>query len=257
MTQQPRRTVRRESQSQTRNLPRTQKTKSDQAYEQLRRAIVTGEIRADEPLDENVLLARFDVGRTPLREALKRLALEQFVTWPNHSTPYVRGVSAQEMAGLFQARLILEEPASRIATERMSAPELDSLDDLSRQIEDCIAQGRIYEAVEFDHALHLAIAAGSGNRYLAQAVSHLNCGSLRLWYVAHERLKDQTSTARHAALIAALRSRNPERAAAETRKHILRSQQRQLKLQQHEMAQTSVIVTGFPTSRSRATKASR
>jgi DNA-binding GntR family transcriptional regulator len=221
------------------------KTKTDVAYETLRRAIVTGQIGTDEPLDENVLITRFDLGRTPLREALKRLALEQFVSWPSHSTPFVRGVSAQELAWLFQARLILEEPASRIATERMSDAELDSLDELSVNIEECIASGHIYEAVEFDHALHLAIAQGSGNRYLAQAVSHLNCGSLRLWYVTHERLKDQTSTARHSELISALRSRDPERAAVATRKHILRSQQRQLTLQQLDMNRTAGLVTGM------------
>ena len=112
-----------------------------------------------------------------------------------------------------------------------------------------IAAGEIYQAVESDHALHLAIARSSGNRFLAEAVSNLNCGSLRLWYTAHERLRDQTQTPRHSHLIDALRSRDPERAAEETRKHIMRSYQRQLTLQaQHSiepLAATAILPPGI------------
>jgi DNA-binding GntR family transcriptional regulator len=207
------------------------RTKTDAAYQALRQAIVTGEIGPNEPLDENVLQQRYQLGRTPLREALKRLAREQFVTWPVHSTPYVRGVSADELTNLYQTRIILEEPASRIAAAAITDAQLDHLDEISVQIEELIADGQIYLAVESDHALHLAIAQSSGNRFLAEAVSNLNCGSLRLWYTTHERLHDQTQTPRHSQLIEALRSRDPERAAEETRRHILRSHQRQLTLQ--------------------------
>jgi GntR family transcriptional regulator, rspAB operon transcriptional repressor len=218
------------------------RTKTDLAYQVLRRAIVTGEIGPNEPLDENALLQRYQLGRTPLREALKRLTREQFATWPVHSTPFVRGVSADELASLFQTRIILEEPASRIAASVISDVQLDRLDNLSARIEELIADGEIYEAVEADHALHLAIAQASGNRFLAEAVSNLNCGSLRLWYTAHERLPSQTGVPRHQHLIEALRSRDPDRAAEETRAHILRSHRRQLALQeQHTITPPSRI----------------
>ena len=210
------------------------RTKTDVAYQVLRRAIVTGEIGPNEPLDENALLHRYQLGRTPLREALKRLTREQFATWPPHSTPFVRGVSTDELAKLFQTRIILEEPASRIAASVISDAQLDRLDGISARIEELIAAGEIYQAVEADHALHLAIAQASGNRFLAEAVSNLNCGSLRLWYTAHQRLHDQTGVPRHQHLIEALRSRDPERAAAETREHILRSHRRQLALQEQQ-----------------------
>jgi GntR family transcriptional regulator, rspAB operon transcriptional repressor len=224
------------------------KTKTDAAYLVLRRAIVTGEIGPNEPLDENALLQRYSLGRTPLREALKRLTREQFATWPPHSTPFVRGVAGDELTNLYQTRIILEEPASRIAAASITDAQLDQLDEISVRIEELIAGGEIYRAVESDHALHLAIARSSGNRFLAEAVSNLNCGSLRLWYTAHERLRDQTQTPRHRHLIDALRSRDPERAAEETRKHITRSYQRQLTLAaQHSiepLAATAILPPG-------------
>lgn len=221
------------------------KTKTDAAYLVLRRAIVTGEIGANQPLDENALQQRYGLGRTPLREALKRLTREQFATWPAHSTPFVRGVAGVELTNLYQTRIILEEPASRIAAASITDEQLDQLDEISVQIEELIADGEIYQAVESDHALHLAIAQSSGNRFLAEAVSNLNCGSLRLWYSAHERLRDQTQTPRHSHLIDALRSRDPDRAAEETRNHILRSHQRQLTLQAQDsiepLAATAIL----------------
>jgi DNA-binding GntR family transcriptional regulator len=223
------------------------RTKTDAAYQALRRAIVTGEIGPNEPLDENALQLRYRLGRTPLREALKRLTREQFASWPTHSTPFVRGVSANELTDLYQTRIILEEPASRIAATSITDAQLDRLDEISAQIEKFIADGRIYEAVESDHALHLAIAQGSGNRFLAEAVSNLNCGSLRLWYTTHEQLHDQTQTPRHSHLIAALRSRDPDRVAEETRKHILRSHQRQLTLQQQHSIAAIATTAGLPT----------
>jgi DNA-binding GntR family transcriptional regulator len=206
------------------------RTKMDAAYQLLRRVIVTGDIGTDEPLDEPELMRRFNLSRTPLREALKRLALEQFVTWPPHSTPFVRTVTLAELPSLFEARLILEEPAGKMAALHISNKDLADLDATSDAIEEFIAAGEFYRAVELDHALHQAIAQASGNPFLAQAVSRLNCGSLRLWYIAHEGLRDQTATARHADLIAALRSKDPDRTAEETRRHIWRSYDRQMVL---------------------------
>jgi DNA-binding GntR family transcriptional regulator len=207
---------------------RSPRTKSDAAYQILRRAIVVGEIGPDEPMDETALMGRYALSRTPLREALKRLTLEQFVSWPTHSTPIVRNIAADELPHMFEARMVLEIPAGRMAAERMTPGEMAHLDAMSASIEDNIAAGNYYEAVEYDHALHQAIARSSGNRFIAEAVSRMNCGSLRLWYVAHQRVHDQTGGQRHADLLGALRSGSGDRVADETRRHIMRSYERQL-----------------------------
>ena len=71
-------------------------TKAEAAYRALRRAIVTLAIEGGEPLDEAVLVERFGIGSTPLRETLKQLALEQSVVAPPHRTTYVRSFSLAE-----------------------------------------------------------------------------------------------------------------------------------------------------------------
>ena len=211
-------------------------TKAEHAYASLRRAIVVGEVAANTPLDEADLVTRLGTGRTPIREALKRLAMEQFIVWPAHRTPYVREVGAQELSRLYEARLLLEEPTARIAATRIGANQLRDLDLICDRMEEAAEVGKVYEAVELDHQLHLGIARGSDNRFLAEAVDNLNCGSLRLWYLSHQEIGLEKVPQNHRTILDALRSRDPDRAAEATRQHILNSLDRQLRRQSLDYA---------------------
>lgn len=208
-----------------RSAPPT-RTKADAAYEALRRAIITGEIDDGEPLDEAALIERFGVGRTPLREALKRLALEHFIVAPPHRTPYVRPFSLTELQPLFETRLLLEVPVCGVAAERITPSLLAETESLLGAMEAAIAQGDVYRVVEIDYGLHSAIARGTQNRFLAEAINQLNRGSLRLWYRAHLALGLESVAAAHAEIVAALR--RGDRAAAEEvmRDHIRTSRAR-------------------------------
>lgn len=206
------------------------KTKGDLAYQRLRRAIVTFEIASDAPLEENELMARYDLGRTPLREALKRLVLEQFIIWPPHRTPYVRAISVHDLQPLYETRFLLEVPVAGLAAERITDEELAGLDAILEALREETAANRVYEAVELDHELHSAIARATHNRYLAEAINALNCGSLRLWYLAHRQLGMTQVERLHAELVDALRRHDRELAEGVARQHIVKSQERQLAL---------------------------
>lgn len=205
-------------------------TKSDLAYRRLRRAIVSFEVAADAPLDEAELMRRYGFGRTPLREALKRLAREQFIIWPPHRTPYVRAIGLDELPSLYETRLLLEVPVAGLAAERIAADELAGLDDLLVRIREAADAARPYEEVELDHELHVAIARGTHNRYLVEAVTALNCGSLRLWYLAQRQLGMTHVHELHERLVDALRRHDRPLAEELAREHVLRSHQRQLAL---------------------------
>lgn len=205
-------------------------TKADEAYRTLRRAIVVGDIPANSPLDDAELARRYGTGRTPVREGLKRLAMEQLVVWPPRRTPFVRDIAIHDLHRLYEARLLIEVPAARLATARISAGELDELADTAERLWETAAGGQVYESVELDYALHLAITRGAHNRFLADAVDHLNCGSLRLWYIAHEQLGVAQLPADHRPIVDALRSRDPGRAESAAREHILLSHRKQLEI---------------------------
>jgi DNA-binding GntR family transcriptional regulator len=205
-------------------------TKADEAYRVLRRGIVVGDIPASSPLDDAELAKRYGTGRTPLREALKRLAQEQFIVWPPRRTAYVRELSLHDLHRLYEARLLIEVPAARLAASRITEAQLSELERISDELCAAAVKGQVYESIERDHALHLAITRGADNRFLAEAVGNLNCGSLRLWYVAHQQLGLAGVPADHKPIVEALRARDPERAEAAVREHILLSHRNQLEV---------------------------
>ncbi len=205
-------------------------TKTEKAYQSLRKAIVIGQIPPNGPLHEQDLMKRFGHGRTPIREALKRLTLERFVIWPARSTPYVKGVSPQDLQRLYEARLTLEVPIARMAARRITEPELKELDRLCHELEAAIAAGEVYKATEIDYEIHTGIARGSDNTVLAEAVGHLIRGCLHLWYNAGKHFGVEATPLNHLSLVESLRARDAEASVEKVHQHILNSYRRQLKL---------------------------
>ena len=206
------------------------RTKADQAYATLRRAIVIGQIPAGTPLEEAELETLAGAGRTPVRESLKRLAQDQFVLWPARKTPYVRDISVADVQSLYESRMLMEVPAARMAAVRATDQQVQQMQVRGEELCDAARRGDVYESIEADHALHIAITKGSNNRFLTEAVDRLNCGSLRLWYVAHERLGLAEVPADHTKIIDALRARDADRAEQAVRDHIQKSFDRQLQV---------------------------
>lgn len=204
-------------------------TKADEAYVALRRAIVTGEVPSGEPLDEAELVRLTRTGRTPLREALKRLARDQFVLWPARKTPYVHAMSMEDVRSLYESRMLLEVPAARLAAGRATGPQFEEMQRCGDELCAAAVRGDVYGSIEADHALHIAITKGANNRFLTGAVDRLNCGSLRLWFVAHQRLGLERVPEDHQDIIDALRSRDADGAELAVRKHIQESFDRQMK----------------------------
>jgi len=205
-------------------------TKTEQAYWVLRRAIVTGEFGDWAPLDEVELMSRIDVGRTPIREAIKRLASEEFVVWHPHRTPHVRTTSADDLASLYEARQIFEVTAARLAAKRATPADVEAMEKLSGQLDRAIAGDSLYEVAELDYDFHLALANASHNRFLVEAISHLNFSSLRLWYRSYVRLGIDTINDHHREQLDAISRHDADLAVAITQAHIEFSHERQLRI---------------------------
>ena len=212
------------------NNEKTSSTKSEVAYWALRKAIVTGEFADWAPLDETKLMGQFDVGRTPIREAIRQLANEEFVIWHRRRAPHVRTISAEDLAPLFEARHIFEVPAARLAADRANAADISLMDRIADQIDIAIAQDQLYEVAELDYDFHMAVAMASHNRFLVESINHLNYGSLRLWYRSYQRLGLKRVNEHHHQQIEAIRKRDMELAVSIAEKHIHFSHERQLQL---------------------------
>lgn len=207
-------------------------TKTEQVYAVLRRSIVEGDLPEDMPLEDAELIERYGCGRTPLREALKRLSDEQFIIYPPHRTPYVRGIRVLELARLYEARHLLEEPVARLAVQRATSRQITELGHICDQIQSAVERSDVYQSVELDHQFHLSVARATDNRFLSEAVNRLNCGSLRLWYLAHDRLGMRNVNDDHRALQEAILNRRGDDAVRIVSRHIETSYQRQIEYQQ-------------------------
>ena len=202
-------------------------TKSEQAYAAVRRAIVTHALPSSVALDENMLFEHFPYGRTPLREALKRLSYEGLLLWPSHQAPMIRDVGLYEMQHLFQTRRILEYEIATLAAERATAEDMERMNLFREKLSEASAAGYVYESVELDFALHSAISQATQNRFLVEASNNLNLQSLRLWFRAQHQLGVATIDRSHAALVDAIGRNDAEAALTLTIAHIDSSLTRQ------------------------------
>lgn len=152
--------------------------KSDQIYEYLRRAIVRLDLEPGAALQEKDISERFDVSRTPVREALQRLAEEDLVDILPHSGTWVSRISFQVAEEGFVLRRALEVESVRKAAELATPQDAAMLDASIGRMRDIISAGRLEDYLEEDDAFHATIARISGYpriwKFITLAKVHLD-----------------------------------------------------------------------------------
>ncbi|MGE5155811.1 MAG: GntR family transcriptional regulator [Bdellovibrio bacteriovorus] len=199
-------------------------TLADRVFEQLRRAIVEGEIPAGSKLSEPELATRFGISRGPLREALRRLESTNLVERRPNLGARVITLSNDQLLEIYVVREALEGMAARLAAEHMSGEAIGELRDLIEQHRRDLARDswQSYFQMEGEMDLHYRVVQGSGNRRLIGILCddlyhlarmyrcQLGTGSDR----AREALKE------HALIVEAIGERDGELAELLMRRHI-------------------------------------
>lgn len=224
----------------------TSETLADRAYNAISDAIVRGELPAGARISEAALALRFQIGRGPLREALRRLEGRRLVVVKPNAGARVASLSARDVIELFEIREILEARACQLATERMLDSEIDALEMLldahDRDPESGRATSRSAKAPD----LHTAIIRGSKNNQLI----NLLCGELsdllRVYRVKSSGEAGRTEAAfrEHREIVEAMRQRDAERAALLIGRHIRKARNNLLRLD----GITSLIVSEAETA---------
>ncbi len=195
---------------------------AERAYHELRDRIVRLLLAPGTVLREDELMAELGIGRTPLREAVKRLALEGFVAVQPRRGTYVTEVDAAEIVHITEVRAELESYAAELAARRMDANTLRAAEALLEQIE---APGREDEQealMALDERIHGFIWEASGNPYLIDTLERYFSLSLRIWYVVLDRVPGLGHAVHdQAALLRAVTERDAPRARQIMREHVL------------------------------------
>jgi DNA-binding GntR family transcriptional regulator len=144
------------------------KTLADELRLQLADEIVRGVLEPGGALDETDLARRFNVSRTPVREAIRQLAASGLVEVRAHRGAVVARPSDERLVGMFEAMAELEALCAGFAAERMTATERQLLETAHEDLRMLIQSGDPQRYHEVNEAFHSTIYAGAHNAYLAE-----------------------------------------------------------------------------------------
>jgi DNA-binding GntR family transcriptional regulator len=192
---------------------------ADRAYAELRDRIVTLTIAPGAPINEDALGRELAMGRTPVREAIKRLALERLVTvFPRRGT-FASEINITDLAAISDVRVQLEGHAARRAAERLTAAQRAELDGLVGQID--ASSGDPDTLMRLDATIHRFVYACAANPYLQETLERYLNLSLRIWYLVLDRLPHLFDRVHeHRDLLLAIREGDGERAARIAGEHV-------------------------------------
>ena len=192
---------------------------SARTYRTLRDALLRRAIAPGERLIETELAQQLGVSRTPVRDALARLAAEGMADALPTGGIVVRDIQ-KELADIYGLRQVLEGYAARLAAERIEAHELERLAALSARLRASIDAAALQEQADLNTAFHLQIAAVSRNDRLLKLINgyrdyFLSPHTLGLY----DRAAMLRSHEQHEAIVQALRARDGDAAECLVRDH--------------------------------------
>lgn len=186
--------------------------RADALYDYLRRAILSGDLAPNERLIETEIARQSGVSRTPVREALHKLLVDQLV----HDTGrglVVRSVTLEQLSDLCAVREVLEGMASRLAAARRPQFELAQIEYAADEFARASQTGNIDQLVKQNGQFHEAIWGASGNRYLAGLLKSLRERIERLQVTTLSAPgRAETAAREHAEIFAAISAGDAETA---------------------------------------------
>ena len=168
--------------------PATRELLADRAYGELRDRLVTLRILPGSPIDEDLLGEQLGMGRTPVREAIKRLALENLVTvFPRRGT-FASEINITDLAHISDVRVQLEGHAAYRAAERLTDLQRVELEALLDELSSSEGSDDVEALMELDTRVHRFIYRCAGNPYMEDTLARYLNLSLRIWYLVLDRL---------------------------------------------------------------------
>ena len=187
----------------------------------LEQRIVEGELSNGKRLDETELSGFYGVSRTPVREALQRLAESGLAEHLPRRGTFVRSPSLSQLVEMFEVMAELECMAIRLAARRATSNDIDALEKDNETCRAAVAANDTKKYYEINARLHGRIYQMSGNSFLANEARRLH-DRLRPFRRLQLRVRGrmEESMAEHDIILAALRDGDADRAMETMKKHI-------------------------------------
>ena len=193
---------------------------SERVYHEIRKLLVEFRLLPESRVNELQLAQAMGVSRTPIREALNRLASEGFLTLRPNRGFFVRSLSTDGILDLYELRQIIESAAFRLMCERAEDSQLQELQDFWHSIRGDYATRPPDEILELDETLHMMIAERSGNPELANQLRAINARIRFIRRIQIDLKHSQIQIDAHTAFVEAAMRRDAETGVACLQNHI-------------------------------------
>jgi DNA-binding GntR family transcriptional regulator len=161
---------------------------ADRAYRELRDRLVTLRIPPGAPIEEDRVGRELRMGRTPVREAIKRLALENLVTvFPRRGT-FASEINITDLAHISDVRAQLEGHAAYRAAQRITQAQREELSALLEELRQSKGTDDLEPLMELDARVHRFIYRCAANPFMEETLGRYFNLSLRIWYLVIDRL---------------------------------------------------------------------
>jgi DNA-binding GntR family transcriptional regulator len=196
-------------------------TLTDQAYNRLEEMIVTLRLAPGAVLSEQSLSADLGIGRTPIREALQRLAIEGLVLVLPRKAIIVTDTDPRKQLLVLEVRRELERLLARCGAERASPEERHQFQAIADGMDAAAQSNDDIAFMRLDREMNALLAEASHNEYATRSMRFLNGHSRRFWYLHYKEAADLPKCARlHADEARAIAKGHPARAMAASDKLI-------------------------------------
>ena len=190
---------------------------TDSAYAQLEELIVTLQLPPGMFLSEMALATRLGIGRTPIREALQRLAREGLVTILPRRGILVSETDPRKQLLVLEVRRELERLLCRLSAQRASEEQRQRFREIADGMDRAAKTNDDIFFMRLDRELNLLISAAAHNDYATRAMRSLHGHSRRFWYLHYKQAADLPLCARlHACQARAIADGDPKRAGEAT-----------------------------------------
>ena len=195
-------------------------TNAEKAYTQIKGKIITAKMPPGSVINETQLMEEFALGRTPIREAIKQLQMENLVMVTPRKGMYVADIAVTDLLQIFEVRVELESFATRLAAQRITEDEITELQKLATSYQKVDISNKD-ALIKLDGEFHSLLAKATHNKFLIKEIEQYYNLSLRIWYIALSLAKpEDIDVDAHIEILEAIQARDAEKAGLRMRKHI-------------------------------------
>ncbi|NLK18493.1 MAG: GntR family transcriptional regulator [Synergistaceae bacterium] len=202
--------------------PRLYTTSADYAYQELRHRIITKQLKPGQRLPEVNIAVQMGVSRTPVREALRRLASEGLVIIIPNSGARLAAPTLREIQDTFLVREQLECLAISLAAEKIGERHLRRLEEALLEEARAIDEKNLETYLEVNEAFHKAVADAGGNRVIAEYVENIlaRTNAYVVFYDPFYNAESPVTVDSHKEILMALRAHDVEKSVKLMKRHL-------------------------------------